>query len=556
MKRLLPIVILVAVIAAAVWFLFLRGGDAGAARLVPEETVLFLEVPDMQRSADRWPKTALAQIGADPAVADFLALPIERITSGGAAEAKAILDKLNPKSLFLAVISVRQGGGNVVLGFQFQGGKAAYDEAIARLFREMGKNIPNSSTATSDYNGDAVTTFTAGRPVSFSAAHGQWGFLSNNEAALQQALDLAAGRGNAATLADSADFKKVLGHLSTKPDFVWYAQPKSFVDMMAEFAQMQDPEATPERFAEMQKIKALGGTLEFDGANQKELAYILYPGAPKVGPINHSPMQFTTPETSVFFDSAMDTQTIASDSYAQSLPPEARDFFTSAGIDLKKAPEIIGTDFALMLSWPTSALMPNVLAALEIKDRTAAQNIVQSALTALGQNVPSSESHGAAVFKFQGAQLVEPTLAVTDKFVLAALTSAEMERALALQSGAPTLESSPSFKPALATYGKSGMAFGFVDLKALFERVYNMLRPMAVIAGSMSPQVSQFVDVKKMPETDAISSHLTPIVYSCSQTGDGFQLESSGPVTLTQAFVIVAAGGAGAFAAQMSQRVQ
>jgi hypothetical protein len=263
-------------------------------------------------------------------------------------------------------------------------------------------------------------------------------------------------------------------------------------------------------------------------------------------------MAFTTPGTSIFFDSVMDLQTVSTDAYYQSLPPEVQTFLTSAKIDLKTLPQTLGTDIGFLLDWPASALVPNALVAIEIKDRAQARSLIQSVLGAFGLPAAPVEENGASVYRFPGTQLVEPSLAVTDKFFLGSLTSAEMGRALSLKPGAPTLESAEVFKSVQADYRKAGIAFGFVDAKAVFERVYNMVRPMAVIAGSMSPQVTGVVDVQKLPETEVISSRLGPIVYSSERVSDGILLQSSGPITLTQGLFLVAGGAGASWAAQMA----
>jgi hypothetical protein len=552
MKRLLLIVLVLAIlVGAALWF-FCGRGTAGNAGLVPADSAFYLSLPDMKRSGERWPKTALAQIGADPAVADFLAQPLALLNEGGATEAREILDKIDPKSLFFAVTGVSRSGAHVLLGVEYSGARKDLDDALARFYSELSKKA-SAAQSTADYKGDVVTTVTVGKPVLFTAVHDKWVFLSNNEAVLQQALDRAAGRGGAPALAGDGDYKKVLGHLAASPDLLWYANPKTVIDLLAEISKEQEGEVSAQQFDQMRKMIALGGTLTFDGEKQKETAFILYPEAPKLGALTRSPMTFTTPGTSIYFDSAMDTQTVSTDAYIQSLPPEGREFLTNAKIDLKQLPQILGNDAGFVFDWPAGAFIPNALMAIEIKDRAAVQNMLQATLTAFALDASPTDSNGAAVYHFKGTQFIEPSIAVTDKFLLGSLTASEMSRALSVQPGAPTLETAAEFKTAASTYAKAGAAFGFIDTKALFDRIYNMLSPMMAIAGAMSPEVGRIVDVKKIPPTEAISSHLSPIIYSSDQTSDGIFIESSGPITLSQAFGIIVLGGAGAFAAQMMQ---
>ncbi|MGH8047435.1 MAG: DUF3352 domain-containing protein [Chthoniobacterales bacterium] len=552
MKRLVLILLVVAVlIGAGIYFFCCRGAAVSGAKFVPADTVLFLALPDMPRTDERWPKTALAQIGAEPTVADFLAQPIQKLTEGGGAEAKEILTKLDPKQMFFALTAVRRSAApHVLLGFEYSGKSEDLDAAFSRLYAQAGKMGPGFAQTSADFKGDKVTALTTGsKPVLYTAAHGKWAFLSNDESSIQQALDRVSGRDNSPSLAGTDEYKKVLSHLAKEPDFLWYSMPTPIFKLLMEVSKDQ-PGSNPAAFKQLEKMKALGGTLVFEGGDQRELTFILYPEAPKLSPIDRGPMALTTPGTSFFLDSAMDTKTISTDEYFQSLPPAAQTFLTNAKIDLKQIPEILGTDAGFLMDWPVSAFIPNTLVAIEIKDRARAQALIQSTLTGFGLDATPSESNGAAIFHFPAAQLVEPSIAVTDKFVLGSLTAGELTRALTVKPGSPTLETAADFKPALSAYKKAGVAFGYVDSKALFERIYNMIRPMAILLGAGSPQLAQVVDVKKLPETGVISSHLSPILYTNDQTSDGILIESSGPITLSQAFAIVVIGGAAGFAAQ------
>jgi hypothetical protein len=196
--------------------------------------------------------------------------------------------------------------------------------------------------------------------------------------------------------------------------------------------------------------------------------------------------------------------------------------------------------------------VPTVLGVLEVKDRKKVETLAESLLANTGAKTTVSELHGARVYGFPSPALIlEPSVAIGDKFLYASLTSAELERALSVQPGAPTLESTSAFKPALAAFKEDVQAFGYLDSKAFFEGVYNRVRPVAVFAAAMSADVGKYIDVDKLPETEAISKHLSSIVYTTKQLGDGWMIESSGPITLSQAFFAGALGGGAAYATQM-----
>lgn len=553
MKRILLSLVVVALLLSAAWYFLMPRGASEGAQLVPADSVLYFTLPDVQRTLNRWPKTALARIAAEPGVAEFFQKPMSQLGAGGGLEALDLLFRVKPGRLFLAVSAVQESGAHVLLGFQFFGGRKDVDDAMERLYREIGKRLPGAATATAAYQGDAVTTFPAGQPLLFSAAHGSWAFIANNEAVLRQALDRAAGRSDAPSLASSAEFRAVGGHLSKDPDFLWHAKVQPIVDLLEEAGKKQDAPANARQFGELKKIRALGGTLLLDGENQKEVTFILSPDAPKVPPLTRTGMALTTPETSAFFTSSMDLSALATDEYYQSLPPEAHAFLAGAHIDLKQLPEIFGTDFSLVLKWPAGAMIPTALAAVDVKDRARAEALVQSLLAAIGLPATPSSSNGATVFPLPPPpiQLVDPKIAVSDKYLLASLTSAEIDRALTAQPGAPTLQGTEVFKPALASYEGAGQAFGFVNTKATFESIYNLVRPVVVLSSMVTP--NPYIDAQKMPDTETISKHLSPILYTSRQSADGVTVESSGPLTLSQTVVLVAGGAAASYAAQLGR---
>jgi hypothetical protein len=553
MKRILLLVVVVALLACAVFVFLGRRGASEGAQLVPADTVFYATLPDVKRTIDRWPKTALAQIGAEPAVADFFAKPAGQLAMGGGLEAADLLMRVKPGRLFLAVTKVNAAGGEAVLGFQFFGGSKDLDEAMDRLYQEFGRHFPKATRTTTDYHGDVITTYSAAAPVFYSAAHGSWGFLANTEAALQQALDRATGRDHSPALAESADFKTVLAHIPHDPDFLWFGRTAPVFDMLLQAGNRQQAAVDPKQLEQARKLQAAGGTLVFSGENQKEVSFLLYPDAPKLPELVHSTMALTTPGTTIFYESGMDWKTLASDEYRDSLPQSMRDALAQTGVDLAQLPQIFGGEVGVIASWPSGAMIPSLLVAADVKDRARAETLLNSVLTSVGVQPATSESHGARVFAFptMKLQLVDPVLAVSDKFLLGSLTSADLERALTVQPGAPTLASAPAFKPALDAYKAGGQAFGYVDSKQLFERVYNTLRPIAFFAGTMSADVGKFIDVQKLPETDTISRHLSPIIYTNKQVPEGWVIESSGPVTLSQAFVLGAAGAGAAYASQM-----
>lgn len=554
MKRLLVVLLVLAALAGGAFFLLKRQDLGDGAQVVPAKAVFYAALPDVRRSVERWPKTALASIAAEPSVAEFMKKPLGRLAQQGGMEGLDLLFRVKPGRFFVAVNEIRDTGADVLIGFQFFGSRQELDAAFDRLYRELGKNLPAARRATADYKGDVVTSFEGDGPILFTAAHGSWGFLANTRQALEQALDRVSHRDTSPSLATDAEFLAVQAELPSSADLTWFGRLKPVTDALLRFSARQTPTAVPNanQFAELEKLKAMGGTLKLDGADIREATYILYPNAPKVPVISRAPLAFTTPETTFFYDGSLDLQTIASDSYRASLPPNVQQLLAAQQIDLKQLPAILGNDLGLVINWSPSAMIPSVLASLEIRDRKAVEALADRILASTGLAPGASELGGARVLSFQqaGNPLIQPTVAIGDKFLLGSLTMPELERVLTRQPGSATLEGAASFKAAQKVYTSDVQAFAYLDSKGLFEGIYNRVRPIAMLAAVVSPDLGKFVDIEKLPETEAISRHLTPILYTTQQRPAGWLIESSGPITLSQAFFVGIVGGAAAYASQ------
>jgi len=65
------------------------------------------------------------------------------------------------------------------------------------------------------------------------------------------------------------------------------------------------------------------------------------------------------------------------------------------------------------------------------------------------------------------------------------------------------------------------------------------MRPMLLMSAAFMPAVSDYLDVGKLPPPELVAKHLSPIVSSQRYEGDGYVTESVGPVTLSQAAIVL-----------------
>lgn len=550
MKKILVILLAILVLFAAyaVWSIR-ETGPIDAAELVPGETVAFASIPDLPRTASRWPKTTLAKIGAEPEMKAFLERPFQYLTQDrGGSEAAGILWKLKPGRIFTAVVSFTSNEAAALIGFQFWGGKSGHDLAVARLREELSKGSPPPELARETYNGVEIVSSKHGAHTLYNASQGQWGFLSNNLPAIKDAIDRASGRKKDGSLAESPRYKEVLDKLLKDADFLFFCQPQSALETLLEVGSSLGAQPIPQQVEQLRKVEAVGATTQLDEANLRDRIFVLRRNPPDIGTLSHQGMKLTSQETIAYFDFASDFRqitTAASNAITAGL-------LNAPGVRNSRLPQLFpeafGPDCAISISWAPGQMTPTGLIAIQIKDQGKADAAVQEALS-LFPEASVNEVNGVRYISFPSLQsaFANPTLALVDGFMILGIKPDELSQAMQSFKSGDTLEKSPGFAAAATSYRTANEVFGYVDSRALFERSFPQLRHVIIFGAAIMPGASDIIDGSKLPETETIARHLQPIVYSQTRIPEGYLVESSGPITMNQAFLIAAAAGAAFF---------
>lgn len=544
MKKVLLVVLFVLiVVAGSVLWIWRAMGVTDAAVLLPANTVAFASLPDLPRTLLRWPQTTLAKIGVEPEMKAFLEKPLAYLTqSPGGEEASGILIQLKPGRIFAAAVSVSANDAAILVGFQYWGGKVAHEAAVTRLRQELALGGPLPELVKETHAGIEITSGTQRGLTLYNASHGQWGFLSNNLEVLKDTLDRAAGRQSAGSLAENPRYQTVSTHILKDPDFLFFVQPETALDALVAVGQSLGAQAIPQQMEEAKKIEALGGAVKLDGANLRDSVFVLRQNPPDIGTLSHSAIQFSTPNTIGYFNFVTDFRQLAGVRDNPALTP----FLSAPALQDSPLPQLVseafGPECTVVVNW---AAQPDALLAVRVKDAAKADQSLRELQTLFPETTVSEEG-GNRSYSFPALQspFANPTLTLTGDFLLVGLGPDSIHAALQSAQTGETLEKSPVFATALPVFRSANEVFGFIDAKAIFEQGYPMLRQVAVFSAAVMPGVSDIIDTGKIPETETISKHLSPILYSQTRLADGYLVESSGPVTMNQALLLgVAAGG-------------
>ncbi len=206
-----------------------------------------------------------------------------------------------------------------------------------------------------------------------------------------------------------------------------------------------------------------------------------------------------------------------------------------------------GNEGGIQLDWPAASLQPSLLVNIEVRDRAAAQKLVDQLTSVPLDDLPwQQEQVGGQTFhtlNVPSLSTLQPTLTLTDKHIIVGLDAQQVRDALTREStGGTNFTEGEAYKTATALVDKGNVTSAYLDTKAMFEKTYGLLRPYAIMgAAFLPPKNTEYVDLNKLPEIDTIARHLSPTVLSQNVDKDGSKLESVGTLTFPQ--FTVGAGG-------------
>ena len=550
MKKVLTVVLAVIfVVSVSVIWIWRNMGVSDAALLLPAETVALVSLPDLPRSALRWPGTALAKIGVEPEMKAFLEKPFQHLTKNqGGDVASSILWNLKPGRIFAAVTSVSAKEAGILIGFQFWGGKAAHDAAINSLREELARQGKPSEITREIYEGTEITSSSHQGFTLYNASHGQWGFLSNSLPSIKDALDRASGRRTEGHLADSPRYREVIGELSKDPDLLFYVQPQTAIDTLTTIGQAMGAQVNPAQLEQARKVEAVGASTKLDGADLRDTIFILRQDPPDIGSLNHGPMKLTNSMTVAYFEFVADLNQYTN----LATNPSLNAALGGRGLQnqrlLELIPQAFGPECAVNISWPGEKMKPEAYLAVQIKDEAIAEEAIREVL-ALFPETTVTDQGAYRFYNFRALQtpFANPTLTMAEGYLLIGIDPDDLSQAVASLKKSDPLEKSPAFAPAKSAYNAANEVFGFIDTKAIFNRGFPMVRPIIIFGTAFMPGASDIVDSTKLPQTETISKHLQPILYAQTRKSNGYRIESSGPITMNQALLLGFSGGASFF---------
>ena len=238
MKKLLGVIVLALVAATAVW-IFLRvqlaNRLAKVPELLPETTLVVVQVPDFKKMREQWHGSDLYQIWREPAVQAWLEESLARLPKhhGGRQTLDDFL-QLGPRHGFVALTSLENNEPKVIGGFHFE---KSPEEVRAFIEQRQGEWLPKCDAAkreTMVYQQHSVETVSVSHFVFANVYDNHWFFVANDLAALKALLDRVDHRGEKTetSLQTSAIFSGAIKHLPNEYGARFFVDPRPFVEKL------------------------------------------------------------------------------------------------------------------------------------------------------------------------------------------------------------------------------------------------------------------------------------------------------------------------------------
>ncbi|HEX4085934.1 MAG TPA: hypothetical protein VHY22_13555 [Chthoniobacteraceae bacterium] len=572
MKRVVFPLLLVLIFACAGWYLLRRVPPHGRqeAAWLPGNTVLFEDMPNLHRTAERWPDTALAQILNEPEVQTFLSRPLGELPFRDELNRRlAQIKSIDPAHFFVGIAEWSGSGApKAVAGLSYSGNKEDVESLVTELRKEAQETWPDGKSDIEKYGSGEIETFTTPTFAAALAYRGDWVFFSTDIGLLKSTLDRFEARPAPDCLAEQPNFKKCLQHLPASPDNLLYVRPDLLADKLSTLVMMLNPTADVQQMDKVKQIQAAGLAVKMDGLLMRDAVCAISPPEPGAeAPLAKDALKLSSANTVMAVARRLprleDMQLPDAKADPSGLIQMLQGYlkaFEAQGLGLKEFQQAFGPEDGVIVDWPAGFISyPSPLVMLDVRDAAMARKFFDTLANipfAPGEGFVRQDEGGLSLYIMPLTGIaflpLQVTLGLTDKCVVGGLSADFVTQAAKrMKSAAPGLAGSPDFLKTIALVPPPTVSFAYLDTKPIFERVYGMLSSVAAMG--MIPHISDYVDVAKLPAPATISRHLSPIVSSGVYKDGIYLWESAGPVTTTQA-IVFAAGLAGAAAVPIIQQ--
>ena len=553
MKRILFLLIGLAVAAYAGWYYLQfsqRVSSAPAAALLPRETIFVAQIPDFNRAHDEWQHCDIYQLYREPAVQDFLRKPLGNTSKTDAVSQTLLeIEQLAPKNAFVALTSIDNNNPKFVGGFHFRGSQEEAERIIDKWRSKLMGQNSSPQREKVQYQGHEIEVTKTGSFTIETAYDPPWFFVATDATDMQSLLDRADRRSSNPDnrLDKDETYRTAISRRLSNDVGFFYLQPKTFSQRLAALRAAVGSTPVPGDGTMLEKMRCITGSMRFENGKIHDALFLGMPKLDQNITLTRSSLSLGTKETFFYLamllnlGERMDTLNQAA-AFAGTKIFQA---LSDSGITAADWKAAFGIELGSLATWPSSARWPSLLVTIPVTDATKSRQIVETLVRADEEGSwTATEKDGISYLSKQTAAsfvAITPTIALSDRVLIAGLDPTSVEEAIKRARGSSSeLAGSQTYKAAERVLPAPTNFFAYIDPAQLYSRLDASLRPMLLMAAAFVPAVASSIDPTKLPAPEVITKHLSPIVSSQRYDGDGYVVESIGPITLDQLGIGVA----------------
>jgi hypothetical protein len=563
MKRMIFLVVVVAAAAVGGWYVWQLSQTSRAyvSVLLPPETIFLVHMPDFNQTRDQWRQSDIYSLYREPEVQDFLRKPLANLSTPKAFGVQVLeeLKQLEAKNIFVALTSLEDNSPKLAGGFRFRGSVADAERVIGKWRSKFLERNPNARPEKLQYQHHEIELFSKAfeTPFTLATAYDRpWFFAATDLTELKAMLDRADGRvrNSKETLDTDEAYRAAISHRPSNYALFFYLQPKTFAERLAALrAAIQSPPAAASQRTMLEQMRSISGATQFENGKIHDLLFLGMPKLEKNVTLTRSSLTLGTKETFFYLSMLLNLgermETLQEAAGLSVMMQKFAQAFSDSGITVDDWKAAFGTELGSLADWPSSAHWPTLLLTLTVLDRARAEKILEVATHADGDVIwTRAEKDGVHYFSTQSSPTfatITPTIALSDRFLVAGFNPVSVEEAVKRRGGASSeLADSQTYKSTNRLVPTPTNFFAYIDTQFLYSRLDASLRPMLLLAAAFMPAMSNSVDLGKIPSPEVITRHLSPIVFSQRYERDGYVAESVGPITFNQSVIALAILGA------------
>ncbi|MCX6966974.1 MAG: hypothetical protein NTZ46_04200 [Verrucomicrobia bacterium] len=548
------LVILCLVAGVALW----RGSQerlVEPAQLVPAETLLLADFPDLPATAIRWKETELYALCQEPQVQGFLAKPLAALQHNESwTGTLRSLERIQPQRAFLAVVSVTNNMPRAVGGFAYKEDRAEVERLITSARKQFQSASPEGKLERLKHRDFHIESFSEKGITLAGCFARHWYFVANDVELLKATLDRFSGKTHAAL--DSAPaYQQSLAVLPPHADFRLFTQPGAISERLLARLNASGQLFDPRESAALGKLRSVALASRLEGKRMRGALFLYEPEMPPRPVLNGKTLSLTTSNT--LFYAAM--APLISDEPLQRGNPQVFPSLipmrtllaalNSPPATLAQFKTAFGPEHALLLDWPVGGGAPNLFLVCEIRDPAEARRFMENVFRAWNRADAEGVSFWTLSVDDPTMAQFHPTVALTAHHLLAGLSPESLKpfasNAVHPPGAGATLERSVAYQGAMGTLPKPQIGFAYLDAKPVFERIYSFLRPAAILWGNGIANMNGTLDFTQLPTPEVIAGHLSPMGLSAVQTESGILLESTGPISFLELGEVLGAAAVG-----------